>query len=135
MEGDVGERRIVPEIKRAVFGKGRDPEIDRRPGMQIGEAAELAGFGLPLIEVRRVVGGNGISVEKADPREVRRVVIVRDLEMSAELAEHQSDPVLVIDNLVEVGNARCCDDWSWICVSAGVIASIPRLVPRKSAAT
>ena len=50
VEGEVGEHRVAVEGERAVFGEGRDPEIDLRSGMQIGQDGELGRFVLPLVE-------------------------------------------------------------------------------------
>jgi hypothetical protein len=62
VEGNVGERRVASEMERAVFGEGRDPEIDGLTGMQIGKHAELARLVLPLVEQRRIVGGDRNAV-------------------------------------------------------------------------
>ena len=84
IEGDVGERRVAPEMESAVFGESRDPKIDGHTGMQIGQNPELARFVLPLVELRRVERGDGDAVQEVYPREGRRGRIVRDLEPAVE---------------------------------------------------
>src|SRR6516162_8666746 len=90
-------------MESAVFGEGRDPEIDGSAGMQIGQDPELARFVLPLVKLRRVEYGDGDAVEEGYPWEGRRGRIVRDLEPAVEQATDRGQPVLAVDDFVEIG--------------------------------
>jgi hypothetical protein len=103
IEDDVGKRRIAHEIERAVLGEGRDSEIERRLGMEIGEHEELAGLVLLLVELRRIERGDGLAVEEAYAGERRRGRIVRDLEVAVEQAGDRRHAVLGVDDVFEIG--------------------------------
>src|SRR5690348_13948 len=105
VEGDVRDRRVVAEIKRAVLGEGGNADIDGLARMQIGEKAELARLGLPLVEPRGIERGNRHAIEKADSGEWRCRGIVRDLERAAELARDRGKAVLAVEDLVDIGES------------------------------
>jgi hypothetical protein len=66
------------EIERAVLREGRDPEIERCLGMEIGQDEELAGLVLLLVQLRRIECGDGLTVEEAYARERRHAGVVRN---------------------------------------------------------
>ena len=90
-------------IERAVFADRRDLEIEIPLGMQIRDRPELAALGLCSSSCAELNAEIGDAVDRADAAKRRLARVVRDLKLRIELAEHDADLVVRVDDLFEIG--------------------------------